>query len=112
MIAENPNVAGHGDGRLRHLWNRIVIGVAGDGRGGISEQGLEFLVATDVAARGLDGEFRAWDVCENVHEHHILATTIAPAAISPIARIIQNAPRRRRLINQNRPRRPASTPSA
>jgi 5-(carboxyamino)imidazole ribonucleotide synthase len=36
-----------------------------------------------VAARGLDGEFRAWDVCENVHEHHILATTIAPAAISP-----------------------------
>lgn len=36
-----------------------------------------------VAARALDGEFRAWDVCENVHEHHILATTIAPAAISP-----------------------------
>jgi 5-(carboxyamino)imidazole ribonucleotide synthase len=35
-----------------------------------------------VAARGLDGEFRAWDVCENVHEHHILATTTAPAAIS------------------------------
>jgi len=36
-----------------------------------------------VAARGLDGEFRAYDVCENVHEHHILATTTAPAAISP-----------------------------
>jgi 5-(carboxyamino)imidazole ribonucleotide synthase len=36
-----------------------------------------------VAARGLDGEFRAWDVCENVHEHHILAVTTAPAAISP-----------------------------
>jgi 5-(carboxyamino)imidazole ribonucleotide synthase len=36
-----------------------------------------------VAARGLDGEFRAWDVCENLHEHHILATTVAPAAISP-----------------------------
>ncbi|WP_424362930.1 5-(carboxyamino)imidazole ribonucleotide synthase [Methylocystis parvus] len=35
-----------------------------------------------VAARGLDGEFRAYDVCENVHEHHILATTTAPAAIS------------------------------
>ncbi|QGM99709.1 5-(carboxyamino)imidazole ribonucleotide synthase [Methylocystis parvus] len=34
-----------------------------------------------VAARGLDGEFRAYDVCENVHEHHILATTTAPAAI-------------------------------
>ncbi len=38
-----------------------------------------------VAARGLDGEFRAWDVCENVHEHHILATTTAPAAISESA---------------------------
>lgn len=35
-----------------------------------------------VAARGLDGDFRAYDVCENVHEHHILATTTAPAAVS------------------------------
>jgi 5-(carboxyamino)imidazole ribonucleotide synthase len=35
-----------------------------------------------VAARGLDGEFRAYDICENVHEHHILAQTTAPAAIS------------------------------
>ncbi|HXY58071.1 MAG TPA: 5-(carboxyamino)imidazole ribonucleotide synthase [Methylocystis sp.] len=36
-----------------------------------------------VAARGLGGEFRAYDVCENVHERHILATTIAPASIRP-----------------------------
>jgi len=35
-----------------------------------------------VAARGASGEFRAYDVCENVHEHHILATTTAPAAVS------------------------------
>lgn len=35
-----------------------------------------------VAARGLNGAFRAYDVCENVHEHHILATTTAPAAVS------------------------------
>jgi 5-(carboxyamino)imidazole ribonucleotide synthase len=35
-----------------------------------------------VAARGLDGAFRAYDLCENVHENHILATTTAPAAIS------------------------------
>jgi 5-(carboxyamino)imidazole ribonucleotide synthase len=35
-----------------------------------------------VAARGLDGDFRAYDVCENIHEHHILAETRAPAAIS------------------------------
>ncbi len=34
-----------------------------------------------VAARGLDGSFRAWDVCENTHEHHILAVTRAPANI-------------------------------
>lgn len=34
-----------------------------------------------VAARGVDGGFRAYDVCENVHERHILATTTAPAAI-------------------------------
>ena len=34
-----------------------------------------------VAARGLDGEFRAYDICENVHEHHILATTTVPAAV-------------------------------
>lgn len=36
-----------------------------------------------VAARGLGGEFAAYDVCENVHEHHILARTIAPAALAP-----------------------------
>ncbi len=36
-----------------------------------------------VAARSATGEFRAYDVCENVHEHHILATTMAPAAVSP-----------------------------
>lgn len=35
-----------------------------------------------VAARGVSGEFRAYDVCENVHEHHILATSTAPAAVS------------------------------
>ena len=36
-----------------------------------------------VAARGLDGAFAAYDVCENVHEHHILARTVAPAALAP-----------------------------
>ncbi|MFO1123855.1 MAG: 5-(carboxyamino)imidazole ribonucleotide synthase [Methylocystis sp.] len=35
-----------------------------------------------VAARGLNGEFRAYDVCENLHEHHILAKTLAPAEIA------------------------------
>ena len=36
-----------------------------------------------IAARGLDGSFAAWDVCENQHENHILARTIVPARISP-----------------------------
>ena len=35
-----------------------------------------------VAARGLHGEFRAYDVSENLHEQHILAMTIAPAEIA------------------------------
>jgi 5-(carboxyamino)imidazole ribonucleotide synthase len=36
-----------------------------------------------VAARGTDGSFAAYDVCENVHEHHILSTTRVPAAVAP-----------------------------
>lgn len=34
-----------------------------------------------VAARGLDGDFVAWDVGLNTHERHILATTRVPAGI-------------------------------
>ncbi len=34
-----------------------------------------------VAARSLDGMFSAYDICENVHENHILSTTLVPAAI-------------------------------
>ncbi|PNG25789.1 5-(carboxyamino)imidazole ribonucleotide synthase [Methylocella silvestris] len=34
-----------------------------------------------VAARGASGEFAAFDVCENVHENHILKFTTAPARI-------------------------------
>ena len=32
-----------------------------------------------VAARSLDGSFAAYDVCENIHENHILALTRVPA---------------------------------
>ena len=35
-----------------------------------------------VAARGVDGSFAAFDVCENVHEHHILSLTKVPAGLS------------------------------
>ena len=45
---------------------------------------LEGMVAFEkevsvVAARGHDGAFAAYDLCENVHENHILSKTIAPA---------------------------------
>jgi 5-(carboxyamino)imidazole ribonucleotide synthase len=45
---------------------------------------LEGMVAFEkevsvVAARGRDGAFAAYDLCENVHENHILARTLAPA---------------------------------
>src|SRR5262249_27308229 len=33
-----------------------------------------------VAARGLDGQFAAFDLCENEHRNHILARTVVPAA--------------------------------
>ncbi|MBN9083820.1 MAG: 5-(carboxyamino)imidazole ribonucleotide synthase [Rhizobiales bacterium 62-17] len=35
-----------------------------------------------IAARGRDGSFAAWDVCENEHEHHILSRTLVPAQIA------------------------------
>ena len=35
-----------------------------------------------VCARGLDGSFAAFDVCENEHANHILHRTVAPAGIS------------------------------
>lgn len=36
-----------------------------------------------IAARGLDGSFAAYDVCENEHRHHILWQTSVPARITP-----------------------------
>jgi 5-(carboxyamino)imidazole ribonucleotide synthase len=36
-----------------------------------------------IAARNLDGDFAAFDLCENDHERHILAKTTAPARVSP-----------------------------
>ena len=36
-----------------------------------------------LAARSVEGAFIAFDVCENEHEHHILARTHVPASIAP-----------------------------
>ena len=33
-----------------------------------------------VAARGLDGAFQCYDLVENIHENHVLRTTLAPAS--------------------------------
>jgi 5-(carboxyamino)imidazole ribonucleotide synthase len=35
-----------------------------------------------IGARGLDGSFAAYDLCENEHEDHILARTTVPAQVS------------------------------
>ena len=35
-----------------------------------------------IAARGVDGEFAAFDPCENVHEHGILHVTRVPSSVS------------------------------
>ena len=36
-----------------------------------------------VAARGPSGEFAAYDVCENIHENHVLKSTRVPARLPP-----------------------------
>ncbi|MGE5266490.1 MAG: 5-(carboxyamino)imidazole ribonucleotide synthase [Deltaproteobacteria bacterium] len=51
---------------------------------------LEGFVAFDrevsvVAARGMDGAFRAFEVTENEHRNHILHRSVAPARIDPEA---------------------------
>ena len=52
-----------------------------------------------VAARGPSGEFAAYDLCENIHENHILKSTRVPARLAPgieaeaarLARVIADA---------------------
>lgn len=36
-----------------------------------------------IAARGVDGSFAAYDICQNEHRNHILAETRVPAAVTP-----------------------------
>jgi 5-(carboxyamino)imidazole ribonucleotide synthase len=50
----------------------------------ILEAWIEFAAEVSiVAARGEDGSFAAYDLVENVHRHHILATSTVPAAVAP-----------------------------
>lgn len=51
---------------------------------GVVEQWVDFeMEISVVCARAQDGAFVSWPVCENIHAHHILDITIAPARILP-----------------------------
>lgn len=68
---------------LATAWS-AVIGHAGAGAEAILEGFVEFEREISViAARGPDGTMATYVPVENVHEHHILATTTAPAPIAP-----------------------------
>ncbi|MBL8688302.1 MAG: 5-(carboxyamino)imidazole ribonucleotide synthase [Rhodospirillaceae bacterium] len=54
------------------------------GAAAILEGFVDFrLEVSVIAARGIDGKVVSYPVVENRHENHILATTIAPASVSP-----------------------------
>lgn len=54
------------------------------GQGAVLEQFVSFEKEISVlVARGIDGQTATYPACENLHRHHILDVTIAPAAISP-----------------------------
>ena len=75
-----------GKGQVKIL-ARADAAAAWDAIGGqpaILESFVRFdLEVSVVAARGVDGEFRAFDVTENEHRDHILHRSLAPARIGP-----------------------------
>lgn len=51
---------------------------------GVVEQWVDFVMEISVVcARSRDGSFVHYPACENIHAHHILDITIAPARIEP-----------------------------
>ncbi len=57
-----------------------------NGKPAILEAFVQFQSEVSViAARGLNGEFRAFDIAENEHRNHILHRSLAPARITPRA---------------------------
>lgn len=74
---------GKGQAVVREGADLAVLFRSLGGRAAILEGVVPFIKELSVVgARGIDGEFVAFDVCENNHEHHILALTRAPARIS------------------------------
>lgn len=54
-----------------------------DGQAAVLEKWVPFAKEISViVARGADGETRTYPVCENVHTHHILDVTLAPAPLA------------------------------
>ncbi len=50
----------------------------------VAEARIDFASELSVmVARGLDGTVRAYDAVQNVHRHHILDLTLAPAPVAP-----------------------------
>jgi len=73
---------GKGQSLVREGTDLAVAFRALGGQPAILEGFVPFLCEVSVvAARGLDGDFVAWEVGRNTHEHHILATTTVPADI-------------------------------
>lgn len=74
---------GKGQAKIATLSDAPAAWAAMRGQPSILEAFVPFeLEVSVVAARSLDGEFRAFDVTENEHRHHILHRSLAPARIT------------------------------
>ena len=75
---------GKGQAMVREGSDLAVVFRSLGGRPAILEAVVPFVREISVvAARGADGSFAAYDICENIHEHHILSLTRTPAALMP-----------------------------
>jgi 5-(carboxyamino)imidazole ribonucleotide synthase len=75
---------GKGQAMLRAPWDAAAAFDAMRGSPAILEGFVPFLREVSViGTRALDGTFDSFDLCENVHERHILATTRVPASVRP-----------------------------
>ncbi len=71
----------HDPGRIAEAW--AAIGAPAGPNAAVLEAFVDFAAELSViVARGQDGVMACYPVVENRHRHHILAETIAPAAVS------------------------------
>ncbi len=78
---------GKGQAKILRVEDAKVAWEAMRGQPSILEGFVDFTREVSViAARGVDGAFRAFDVTENEHRHHILHRSVAPARISAATR--------------------------